>query len=134
MGKAMGLLKQVGSFVVDGIKGFASMAKEAAAGALKTVVEAVQKIGQKLVQWGEELAGKLGTGVAREGEEALEKGVLDTAKVAETDVAKVAEKATAEGAEKATAEGAEKATAEGAEKTAAEDAEKQAAADAEKKS
>lgn len=109
MGEAMSLLKKLGSFVVDGIKGLAGMAKEAAAGAFKTVVEAIRTIGDKLVQWGERIAAKLGGGVAHEGEAALEKEALGAeTKAIESDVAKSVETSGAEKTEQQIAEDAQR--------------------------
>ena len=145
MGEAMGLLKKVGAWVVDGIKGVAGMAKEAAAGAFKTVVEAIRTIGDKLVQWGERIAGELGGGVAHEGEAALEKGALETASVETkaigTDVAKSVETSGAEKTEQQLADDAkrhaeqdaakrEESAAQKEEQKAAEHAEAEALADA----
>lgn len=145
MGEAMSLLKKLGGFVVDGIKGLAGMAKEAAAGAFKTVVEAVRTIGDKLVEWGERIVAELGGGAAREGEAALEKGALETAsvetKAVESDVAKSVETSGAEKTEQQIADDAkqkaeqdaakkEEGAAEKEEQKAAEHAEAEAFADA----
>jgi Domain of unknown function (DUF4157) len=138
MGEAMSLLKKLGGFVVDGIRGFAGMAKEAAAGAFKVVVEAVRTIGDELVEWGERIASELGGGAAREGEAALEKGALETAsvetKAVEADVAKSVETQGAEKTEQQLAEDAERKAEQDAAKTeegAAEKEEQKAAEHAE---
>ena len=87
--------------IVDGIRGLAGMAREAAAGALRTVVEAVQMIGEKLVQWGEEIAARLGGGAAAKERRRSSGAPAETASVearaVEADVARTVETDVARG-------------------------------------
>src|SRR5262249_8058919 len=55
-----GLLKELGGFILDGIKDLGAMAAEAAGSALKEVMGALGEIGTKLEEVAEESLGKFG--------------------------------------------------------------------------
>ncbi|GAB4203256.1 MAG: hypothetical protein OHK0022_27260 [Roseiflexaceae bacterium] len=51
-------LSRIGGIVLDGLRGLRRMFSDAAGGAIRTVLDALDEIGAKLVQFGDELLGK----------------------------------------------------------------------------
>ena len=130
MEEVFGLLKELGTYVVEGVKDIGSMVSEAG-GALGEMMGSLSEIGEDLIKFGEELLEDLGL-VSKEaaaGESAVaEAGAAATA--VETGAAEMS------AAEKAAAEvqaGEEAAAAEAKAAQEAEEAEKQAANEAEEK-
>jgi hypothetical protein len=134
LGYVFKLIAKVGKYLVEGIKGLGSMIKEAAAGALKAVSEAIGRIGEKLVQYADEILAKFAGGATKEAASLAERETAslagkETAKITEKEGQKLTEKELAEQAEKETAQKAEKESAEKAAKEAAERPEAEAAAE-----
>jgi hypothetical protein len=96
LGEAMGLMKELGGFLLDGIKDLGAMAAEGAGGALREVTGALGDIGTKLEEFADELLGKLG-GEAKAETEAVES---DLAHAAEGDVVKAEEEGELSAAER----------------------------------
>jgi hypothetical protein len=139
LGVVFKALAKLGKYVVDGVKSLGSMIKEAAAGALKAVSEAIGRIGEKLVLYAEEIVGKFAGGAAKEASSLAEHeaGSLvgkESAKVAEGEAKQLTEKELAEQAEKKAGEKAgektEQQSAENAAQHAAEEGEAIVAAEA----
>src|SRR5262249_55101636 len=61
MGEAMGLMKKLGGFILDGLKSLGKMVAEAGAGALREVTGALREIAGKLGEFADELLGKFGS-------------------------------------------------------------------------
>jgi hypothetical protein len=67
MGQAFKVISKLGKYLVEAVKGLGTMAKKAAGGALKAVVEALSSLGGKLLNFGEQLFAKFGGKVAGKG-------------------------------------------------------------------
>jgi hypothetical protein len=86
LGEAMGLLKKLGGFILDGLKSLGKMAADAAAGALHEVLGAFREIGTKLGEFADELLSKFGgKTVENDAAHTLEN---DAARTAENDAAR----------------------------------------------
>src|SRR5215469_12193473 len=78
-GQAFKILGKIGRYLIDGAKSLGTVIKDAAAGALKVVGEAVGRIGEKLVSFVERILGRFGKLFGKEaasvGEHGLERGL-----------------------------------------------------------
>ena len=100
LGEAMKVLKQLGGFILDGLKSLGSMIAEAGAGALREVTGAFREIATKLGEFAEEIMAKFrgeAGAVEKDAASTLEK---DAANTVEKDAASTAEKDGASLAEK----------------------------------
>ncbi|HEX8113797.1 MAG TPA: hypothetical protein VF516_38965, partial [Kofleriaceae bacterium] len=86
LGEAMGLLKKLGGFILDGLKSLGKMAADAAAGALHEVLGAFREIGTKLGEFADELLSKFGGKTAEN--DAAHTLENDAARTAENDAAR----------------------------------------------
>jgi hypothetical protein len=75
MGEAFKIIGKLGKFLIDGVKGLTKLVSRAAKGALKAVVEAVERIGGKLIRYADELIAKVGGRAAAGAERAVERQV-----------------------------------------------------------
>jgi phage-related protein len=139
-GQALKIIGRLGRYLIDGAKGLASVIKDAAAGVLKVVGEAIGRLGEKITAFVERLVGRFGKFFEKEAGTALERegaGLLEKegAKLTKEEAEKLTEEQLAKGARKEAEKKAELALegATTAQKGAAEEAERRAAKEAEEK-
>jgi hypothetical protein len=95
MGEVFKLFKSLGKYLLEGLKSLGTAIKESASGAFRAVSKAIGHIGEKLMELGERVFGKLGGRAARaesKAVSALEKHALEKegAKLGEREAAKAA--------------------------------------------
>jgi hypothetical protein len=134
LGEAFKIIGKLGTFLLDGIKGLARMVRRAASGALKAVVEAVERIGGKLVRYAEEFVSRLG-GRAATGAERLAGSETErlAGREAERALGREAGEIAERGAGSAVGEEAERLARQEAERSAKQRAEREAAEAAERR-
>jgi len=72
-GQALKIIGRLGRYLIDGAKGLASVIKDAAAGVLKVVGEAIGRLGEKITAFVERLVGRFGKFFEKEAGTALER-------------------------------------------------------------
>jgi hypothetical protein len=91
LGEAMGLMKKLGGFILDGLKSLGKMVAEAGAGALREVTGALRQIAGKLGEFADELLAKFGGKGAEAADGAAAHALEgDAAKTVEKDAADAA--------------------------------------------
>jgi hypothetical protein len=98
LGEAMGLMKKLGGFILDGLKSLGKMVAEAGAGALREVTGALRQIAGKLGEFADEILAKFGGKGATTAENTAAHTLEgDAAKTLERDAASTAERDAAKG-------------------------------------
>ncbi|HEY0987646.1 MAG TPA: hypothetical protein VGD80_11370, partial [Kofleriaceae bacterium] len=93
LGEAMGLMKKLGGFILDGLKSLGKMVAEAGAGALREVTGALRQIAGKLGEFADEILAKFGGKGASTAENTAAHSIeSDAAKTLEKDAASTAER------------------------------------------
>jgi hypothetical protein len=92
LGEAMKVLKQLGGFILDGLKSLGSMIAEAGAGALREVTGAFREIATKLGEFADEIMAKFRGEAGAVEKDAASTVEKDAASTVEKDAASTAEK------------------------------------------
>ena len=119
MGLAFKALAKLGGYVMDAVRGIGKLLNNAG-GAVRTVMDALRSIGEKVIRFANELLGRVGRGAASE---AAERTARETAEVSSERAAReaaqeAAERTSREAAEVGTERSAREAAEEGAEEAA----------------